>query len=189
MPALEGVLRELEREAAELEDYERRHRAAHLRAAQGEEFEAPEPPPLSLWLLLRETACVPADRRAELVTTLQNRRRPITPVILRDHHGRVRGLPRTITTPDVVWWLIGEALAHGIACDYATPYQAWMVLAELLLRDSDIGEIIARVHPERVEYRSPRLSDGEVKMLNADLARKERKRVNTLRSAFGYRAA
>lgn len=45
------------------------------------------------------------------------------------------------------------------------------------------------MHPERVEGRSPRLSEDEVKAFNADLARKERKRMNAKRSAFGYSAA
>jgi hypothetical protein len=187
MQPLERLLGELDREGAAWANYERRCKAAEK---VGLDVAALEPPPLSLWLLLGVTEHMPADERATLIATLRDRRRPVpTPVMLRDHHGRERGLQLTITTPDVMLWLTGEALAHGIACDYATPYQAWTALAELVLRDSDIGEIIARVHPERVEGRSPRLSEDEVKAFNADLARKERKRMNVKRSAFGYRAA
>jgi hypothetical protein len=116
-------------------------------------------------------------------------------VMLRDHHGRERALPRTIEKLDIIRWLMGEALASGVACDFATPYQAWMVFAELLLRDSDIGAIIARVHPERMG-RKQRVKDEtkearriRVQEQNADLARNERKRVNAKRRAFGYRVA
>jgi hypothetical protein len=63
-----------------------------------------------------------------------------------------------------------------------------MIFAELLLRDSDIGAIIARVHPERVDMRSPRLTADEIRALNSDLARQERERVNRKRKAFGYGA-
>lgn len=176
MPALEGVLVELVRDAAEWADYERR-----CKAAQRARLEPPAPPPLSLWRLLRAPEY--AGARATQVAALRDRRRPVpTPVVLRDHHGREYGLPRTITTLDVVSWLTGEALAHGIGCDYASPYQAWTVIAELVLRYSDIGEIISRV------------KDGaggtgdEVKALNADLAQKACNRANVKRSAFGYSA-
>lgn len=136
MQPLKRLLGEFDREGAAWADYVRRCKAAEK---VGLDVEALEPPPLSLWLLLGVTEHMPADERATLIATLRERRRPVpTPVMLRDHHGRERGLPLTITTPDVMLWLTGEALAHGIACDYATPYQAWTALAELVLRDSDI---------------------------------------------------
>jgi hypothetical protein len=185
MPMLAGLLCLLTDEGAELDDYERRSKIA---ADAG--LEPPPPPPISLWMLLRVAARTPSGQRAELVASLTNRRHPMpAPIVMRDHHGREHELPQTVSLPDVVRWLVGEALAHGIACDYATPYQTWWVFAELLLRDCDIGEIIAVVYPDRVGTRDPDLCAEAVKALNIDLARKERKRADAKRKTFGYRAA
>ncbi|MDQ3366641.1 MAG: hypothetical protein M3680_14550 [Myxococcota bacterium] len=182
MPMLANVLVQLELEAAECDDFERR-----VKIAADAGLQPPPAPPLSLWMLLRVAAQTPSHERAELVAVLSNRRRPMpAPVVMRDHHGRERGLSQTVTMIDVVTWLTGEALARGIACDYATPYQAWMVLAELVLRDHDIGEISARVHPERLG-RLTTTHEVDKKKQNADLAGDARKRMNSKRSAFGYR--
>lgn len=176
---LAGLLHDLERDVARWEVYKRRCRAAQAARDDGLQVEDPSEPEVSLvlllWLLLRAPAYAPAVDRPELVAALQNRRHP---------------LPDTFTVEEFVTVLTGEALAHGIACDYDTPYQVWMVLAELLLRDVDIGEIIARVHPDRCDPRSPRPSTEELRERrepNIDRARKERKRVNRKREAFGYR--
>lgn len=115
------------------------------------------------------------------------RPRPV-PVRLVDHHGKSFWLGRL----DLMLWLLGEALARGLACDFETPEQLWFIYADLLLRDDDIGAIIHRVHPERSNRPSPKKmaeSCVDVRKLNADLARKERKRVAKKLTSFGYRAA
>lgn len=168
VPVLEGVLRDLERAVGRWEEYERLARAGG---------DPPEPElsmPLLLWLLQREPAYTPSADRLKLAAALQDRRHP---------------LPDKFTIEEFVAVLGGEALAAGIACDFDTPYQAWFVYADLLLRDADIGAIIARVHPEKVALRSPRLTEAELRQHNADLARQERKRVKTKQKAFGYSAA
>ncbi|MFN0251711.1 MAG: hypothetical protein ACKV2T_32845 [Kofleriaceae bacterium] len=62
----------------------------------------------------------------------------------------------------------------------------WFVIAELLLRDEDIGAIVSRVHAALIAWRSPRLTDAEVAQLDARLASAHRKRVNVLRLKSGY---
>lgn len=170
MPPLELLLAEFKRQGAELASYERHWKAYQRDRDAGLRVEEPDPPESCwLWLLIRATAFVPAGERAELVEMMRNRRRP-APWSSRT---------RTITTHDVMEWLRGEALAHGIASGLATPVQAWFVIAELLLCDDDIGTIAARV--------AGAADDDEIDDLNARLASAERNRVNKKRKAFGYR--
>lgn len=186
MPALERVLRQLEADAAAWDVFVQR-----VKAADENGLQPPEGPEVTLWQLLcflaLATENATSEERARLAGVLQARRHPLpAPIVLRDHHGRERGLPLTIEPEDILRWLVGEALAAGIGCDYATPQQAWTVLAELVLRDDDIGEIIARVHPERLR-RKTTTSEIDNRKQNADLAGDARKRVNAKRSAWGYR--
>jgi hypothetical protein len=184
MPMLAGLLPDLERAAERWEVFERRWRAAQAVRDDGLHVEDPPEPEWSIallfWVLLHAPAYAPAVDRRDLVAALQNRRHPLPDTCTED----------TFTVEEFLPVLVGEALAAGIACDYDTPEQAWTVLAELLLRDVDIGEIIARVHPDRCDPRSPRPSTEELRERrepNIDRARKERKRVNRKREAFGYR--
>jgi hypothetical protein len=177
-PALEGILRVFDVEQLEWDTYVKLCMAA-VEARERGLADVPDPvepsPESSVYSLLRTCAVMSTERRTEIVRELGQRRRPMP--------------GKTASIADIVRWLVGEALAAGIGCDFDTAYQAWFVFADLVLRDADIGAIIARVHPERVGYRSPRLSDDAVKALNAALARQERKRVNAKRSTFGYSPA
>jgi hypothetical protein len=142
----------------------------------------------SLIACLRLTDEMSPEERLDAIRACMARRRPPPrAVVLVDHHGRVQPLP--IRTDEVVKWIVGEALARGIACDFDTAYQVWFVIADLLLRDADIGAIVARVRPRSAEGRSPRLTEAEIRQCNADLARQERKRVKAKQKAFGYSAA
>jgi hypothetical protein len=189
--ALERFLRVLDAEQLEWEAHEKRRRAAAEARARGLDVNMPMPPApeSSVLACIRLTDEMSHEERADAIRQCRarRRRRPPRPVVLVDHHGRARLLPIEIT--EVVKWIVGEALARGIACDFDTAYQAWFVFADLLLRDADIGAIVARVHPRSVEGRSPRLTDAEVRQFNADLARQERKRVRAKQKAFGYSAA
>jgi hypothetical protein len=185
-PYLERLLVQLDREQAEWTKFEGRSKAAA--AARAQELVVVDPvPPRSMFRWLRGLATLPEAGREAIVENSPTHRVPMpTAVILCDHHGRVRALQSTITKMDIMNWLVGQAVHRGLVCDFANAYQAWFVFADLLLRDADIGAIIAEIHPERCSPRSPRMSAEELRELNADLARKERKRVNAKRSAFGY---
>jgi hypothetical protein len=175
VPALERWFHVMDAEQLAWDDYEERCKAAVKARELGAEVpdQAPPSPESSVFACLRMCAPISADRRAEIVRESGTRRRPMP--------------GPTASMPDMIMWIIGEARVGGIACDFDTAYQAWFVFADLLLRDVDIGAIIARVHPKSVEYRSPRLSDAKLDDLNARLASAERKRVNKKRNAFGYR--
>lgn len=189
-PALKHLLEELEAGAEQWETYLDHWKTYELAYDAGQGPKPPPPPSDAAWLwgLLRETAHWPADRRADLVATMKARRRPMpAPVVLRDHHGREHALPMSIGMHDLVAWIRGETLAHGIAAGLATPYQAWLVIAERLLAAADIGAIVRDVNPGRFG-RKTGVSAAEARALDAALVRDERKRVNARRTAFGYDA-
>jgi hypothetical protein len=171
---LERLLRVFDREQREWERYEEQCAAVVELRQRGADAPDPVPPSpeSSVFALLRMyTVAMSADRRSETARACSARRRPMP------------GPSATIV--EVVMWITAEAMAGGLGCDFETAHQLWFVLAELLLRDADIGAIVARVHPERVQR------DGEVDAIdlhrmNIDLARKERARVNNKRQAFGY---
>jgi hypothetical protein len=174
-PALERLLRTFDAEQAEWESYEVQCAAAVEARSRGLNVDDPMPPSpeCSVFSCLRSCAVMSTVRRAEIVRELGARR---------------RAMPgETSSIADLVMWIVGEALARGAGCDFDTGYQAWFVFADLLLRDADIGAIIARVHPERLE-RLTSASDEDQKIQNAALARQERKRVNVKQKAFGYTA-
>jgi hypothetical protein len=176
-PALEGILRVFNAEQLKWDAYVKLCMAA-VEARERGLPDVPDPvepsPESSVYSLLRTCAVMSTERRAEIVRELGQQRRPMP--------------GKTASIADIVWWLVGEALAAGIGCDFDTAYQAWFVFADLVLRDADIGAIIARVHPERLERRASS-TERDQKIQNAALARQERKRVNAKRFAFGYPAA
>ncbi|MCX5744058.1 MAG: hypothetical protein NT062_16335 [Proteobacteria bacterium] len=155
--------------------YERQLTAAARARAEGLDVQDPIAPD-SMFQALRALATMPAELRAGVIAQATVHRQPMP-------------VGDSVPMRNELVWIAGEAMARGLACDFATAYQAWFVFADLLLRDDDIGAIIARVHPERVETRSPRLDDVELRALDADLARQERKRVNRKQKSFGYAAA
>lgn len=180
-PALEILLRRFEAEQLEWDAYEERCVKAVQARAAGLDVEDPVPPSpeSSVFACLRlYGAALSGARRAELVAELEARQR--------------RPMPKPVPTfeglSDFLAWIVGEAMARGFACDFDSAYQAWFVFADLLLRDADIGAIVARVHPERLG-RPASSSPVDQKIQNAALARQERKRVNAKRLAFGYSAA
>lgn len=186
---MERILRRLDVEEAMWRDHEHKIKATRRARAEGLDVPDPAAPHPTLFGALRHDVArlSAADaERQKFVEECQARRLPRpAPVNLIDHHGRVRALPRTLPLRMILEWLGSEMVACGAACDFDTAYQAWLAQAELVLRDADIGAIIARVHPERQR----RTGDGDdVDELNRDLARRERNRVNAKRIAFGYRA-
>jgi hypothetical protein len=150
--------------------YEQRCKAAVEARSRGVEVEDPAPPSpeSSVLACLRMCAPISADRRAETVREYGTRRRPMP--------------GPTASMPDIVAWIIGEAIAAGIACDFDTAYQAWFVIAEMLLRDSDVAAIVSKVRKNeqwRDEFSDKRATDRAV-------VRELRNRVNFKREAFGY---
>ena len=178
-PALESWLRRCDAEQLEWDTYEARCKTAVDARARGVEVVDPVPPSKteSVFACIRMCGPILATRRAETVRECVAARRPLTVTA-----------SGAASRDDIVWWIVGEALAHGIGSDFGTAYQVWFVVAEMLLRDSDIGAIIARVHPERLGRRASSAKIDQ-QIQNAALARQERNRVNARRLASGYAAS
>lgn len=206
---MERYLESLEAREAEdvvaLQDYERKLKAAEVARAAGLIVAVPEPPKLGESLRAMMRLSDSPTRRASWVARSAAHPRPdrIPPppavaaafvqsgsssgaIFLQGDHVPTAALLRESRERQLTEWLLSHLIHRGMFSGFETAYQNWMVLASLLLRDEDIGAIIARIHPERCEGRSPRLSADEVRKLNADLARQERKAVREQQRKFGF---
>lgn len=163
---LTRLLERCDAEDAEQDAYEKKCRAADRHGLS-------QPPmPATMIAVLRRMSGLPQCKKDKIVADSRRRNTLV--------------VGERMSDADVVLMLGSAALERGACCDFRTAYQLWLIFAEMLLRDADIGALIARVHPDATAARPRDLNAAGIRKQNQLLVEQLRKRARARIADFGY---